>query len=81
MAKVETHYEKIDRKYEIDEYIKLIDYEVGSQQLLIFYNGVICLRGDKNQYVEYGAPGDTSNVIKMKFSLNIGDELTAIVIS
>jgi hypothetical protein len=81
MAKVETHYEKIDRKYEIDEHVKLIDYVVGSKQLLIFYNGVICLRGEENQYAELGEPGKTSNAIKMKFPLNIGDELTAIVIS
>jgi hypothetical protein len=42
---------KIAKKIVADE---IIAYKVGTQQLLIYWNGLLCIQGDDYQYLEIG---------------------------
>jgi hypothetical protein len=82
---------KIDRKIEFigadlpfgSEHL-VPKYIVGSNQLLVFYDGLLCIKStpDKeNQYLEVGNIGEVSEKIELHFALEKDDELTSIVIS
>lgn len=48
-------------------------YEVGSGQLQVFYNGLLCLKGADEQYVE-----DTNTTIKFNFAVPTDAEICAV---
>jgi hypothetical protein len=55
-------------------------YKVGSNRLLVFWDGVLCEPGTDGQYVETGDPGDQSNFIESAEPVPEGTLLTFMVI-
>ena len=55
-------------------------YKVGSNQLLFFYNGLLCIPGSDNQYEEIGKEGTISTEIHLHFALFKNSEVTFIII-
>jgi hypothetical protein len=63
-------------KYSVPEYV------VGSHQLLLFYDGLLCMKSTpdrENQYIEVGNRGELSTEIELHFNLEKNSEFTAIV--
>ena len=48
---------KITEVVEAGSTFKVPPYKVGSDQLMFFFNGVLCIHGESYQYVEIGDPG------------------------
>jgi hypothetical protein len=60
---------------------KVPTYKVGSNQLMFFYDGLLCIKGIDFQYTEVGENGSLSNEIDVYFPLLKKGEVTIIVIS
>jgi hypothetical protein len=54
-------------------------YKVGGNNLFLFYNGVLCIEGDKFQYTEIGKEGAVSTTIKLNFEMRKDDEIAFFV--
>jgi hypothetical protein len=82
---------KIDRIFEvIDTYIpfggrhSVPKYVVGSNRLLVFQDGALCIQSTpdrENQYLELGNIGEVSDKKELHFALVKDSELTTIVFS
>lgn len=51
-------------------------YKVGSNLLRIYWNGTLLKQGEDGNYIEIGTNGETSNIVKFGFELEVGDILT-----
>jgi hypothetical protein len=82
MVKVVRLFYKLTRTiYEKDEEeITTPPYIVGSDQLLVFYDGLLCIKGGENQYTEIGQEGEESTKIKFHFTCKPEEEITFIVL-
>jgi hypothetical protein len=80
MATTTRYFRKIDKKILGGEFIDIIPYEVGSNQLSIFFNGLLCIPGRDYQYMEVGKIGEKSEKIQIRFTMDEDDEFMAIVI-
>jgi hypothetical protein len=81
MLNIERQFEKILDKERPSGIYKVPPYKVGSNQLLFFYNGILCIKGDDFQYTEVGEIGTISNEIDVNFIFSMKSEVTIMVIS
>jgi hypothetical protein len=79
---------KIDRQFQVikdpvkgEDIYPVPAYIVGSNQLLLYYNGVLCIPGEGNQYIEVGNKNEFSNEIMILIDLPLGSQVTIIVLS
>jgi hypothetical protein len=55
------------------------NFIVGSNQLLFFYNGQLCVNGESYQYTEIGINGNISSEINVNFNFEINSEVIIII--
>ena len=78
MQAMNRQFTKLDKLVEPGTIIKVPSYKVGANQLLFFWNGVLCVPGEDYQYVEIGDIGSISTEVKINFPLKATDEITFI---
>jgi hypothetical protein len=79
MLKIERRFELISREIKDGEYYRVPKYIVGSNQLMFFYDGLLCIHGRENQYNEIGNKGEISEIIQVWFDIQANHELTIII--
>ena len=80
MKIISRQFTKADKYIESGIEYQVPPYKVGSNQLLFFFDGVLCIPGEDNQYDEIGEKGSISTKIKLYFDIKPGDEINFIVI-
>jgi hypothetical protein len=55
------------------------NYIVGSNQLLFFFNGQLCVNGNSYQYTKIGINGNVSSEININFNFEINSEVIIII--
>ncbi|MDR2368032.1 MAG: hypothetical protein LBF58_07995 [Deltaproteobacteria bacterium] len=80
MLQIERTFQKIKEPILDGSLYTVPEYIVGSNQLLFFYDGLLCALGEENQYTEMGEIGKPSTTIKVHFTLSEANEVIIIVI-
>jgi hypothetical protein len=80
MQIVERQFEKFANTMRPASIYRVPNYIVGSNQLLFFYNGQLCVNGDSYQYTEIGINGNISSEINVNFNFEINSEVIIIII-
>jgi hypothetical protein len=80
MQKIERYFEKIAYHMRPAGIYKVPNYVVGSNQLMFFYNGQLCIQGDGYQYTEIGKTGEISCEIDVNFNFDRHSEITILIL-
>lgn len=79
MQGISRQFTKIDKIVPSGTECEVPPYKVGANQILFFYNGVLCIEGEKYQYTEIGENVDISTKILTNFTFKPNSEVTLIV--
>ena len=80
MRSISRQFTKTTELVKANTVLNVPPYRVGSNQLLFIFNGVICVPGAENQYVEMGEAGTISTEVKIRFDFKPNSEITFIVL-
>jgi hypothetical protein len=79
MPKIGYFFEKLKEPKPYDSVFTIPKYVVGANQLLVFFDGLLCVIGEENQYIELGEPNTESEKIQFKFKMKEKDEVSVFV--
>jgi hypothetical protein len=71
-------FEVISEKIENLSIYTVPEYVVGSGQLLLYYNGILCIPGRENQYAEISNENEISIKIQIQFDFEPEDGIIVI---
>jgi hypothetical protein len=79
MPKIGYFFEKLKEPKPYNCIITVPKYIVGANQLLVFFDGLLCVIGEENQYIEIGDITTESDKIQFKFEMDKDEEITVYV--
>jgi hypothetical protein len=81
MTNIIRQFEVVKRSIKEGDKYLVPPYIIGSNQLLFFYQGLLCVPGKDFQYTEVGEKGSLSNEIQVEFDFDLNCQVSIFVIN